>query len=474
MGCFDSILRHHTHNGPCVPIKIIATLEIKSDFLHNTRMVLTRGKQSFLLLTLISIVLTTVSIQDSRAVQRTILQITKIVLNSDSIQIEYKIQSPCLIGKPTLELLDKDNYLMTKLNPPKSVDTPLTALLTQDSDEKCSNKTVLNTPATITFPNELSVKNVVAFSFPVSKNGEANSNLISTTSMELRFIGITQSDSASSAREPEFQLEEFWYLPGKEPIRRVLGNKNINAILGTTKDGVIVKTFSKSNKVLTWLVTTKKWELLSDKTIYIEPGTLSKNKKWLIGRKVADGLSTRMYAQNLATGSTSIIFDVAKNGGGYVCGGMADENQVFGYFSHIAPTKTILYRIDLASRKVKALGTVKSGFCVSDVLADGRVLGLARDSQGVTNWAVLANQVTPDTASSLRTPALKGAGDGASYSFANESHIVIEDTYSASFFVTSFLKKELWEGPIKFPSYVQYLNPIPSSWQTISQRALQP
>ena len=181
-----------------------------------------------------------------------------------------------------------------------------------------------------------------------------------------------------------------------------------------------------------------------------------------------------MYAQNLATGSTSIIFDVAKNGGGYVCGGMADENQVFGYFSHIAPTKTILYRIDLASRKVKALGTVKSGFCVSDVLADGRVLGLARDSQGVTNWAVLANQVTPDTASSLRTPALKGAGDGASYSFANESHIVIEDTYSASFFVTSFLKKELWEGPIKFPSYVQYLNPIPSTWQAISQRALQP
>ena len=155
------------------------------------------------------------------------------------------------------------------MNPPKNFDAPLTALLTQDSDEKCANKTALNTPATITFPNELSVKNLVPFSFPVSKTGEGKGNLISTTSMELRFIGITQSDTAPSDRDIEFQLEEFWYQPGKEPIRRVLGNKNINAILGTTKDGVIVKTFSKSNKVLTWLVTTKKWELLSDKIIYI-------------------------------------------------------------------------------------------------------------------------------------------------------------------------------------------------------------
>ena len=437
-------------------------------------MSLTRGKQAALVLTLISSFLATASIQSVEADQRTILQITKILVNPDTIQIDYKIENPCLIGKPTLELLDKDNFLMTKLNPPKSFDTPLTALLTQDSDEKCANKTALNTPATITFPNELSVKNVVPFSFPVSKTGEGNGNLISTASMELRFIGITQSDTAPSDRDIEFQLEEFWYQPGKEPIRRVLGNKNINAILGTTKDGVIVKTFSKSNKVLTWLVTTKKWELLSDKIIYIEPGTLSKNKKWLIGRKVADGLSTRIYAQNLATGSTSIIFDVAKNGGGYVCGGMADENQMFGYFSHIASTKTSLYRIDLASRKVKAIGKVRSGFCVSDVTADGRILGLARDSQGVTNWAVLANQVNPDTATSLRTPALKGAGDGASYSFATASHILIEDVYTSSFYVTSLLKTELWEGPIKFPSNVQYLNPIPSTWQTISQRALQP
>lgn len=25
MGCFDSILRHHTHNGPCVPMRLIVT-----------------------------------------------------------------------------------------------------------------------------------------------------------------------------------------------------------------------------------------------------------------------------------------------------------------------------------------------------------------------------------------------------------------------------------------------------------------
>lgn len=412
--------------------------------------------------------------QNIIAAERIILQITDILLTSDSIRIDYAIQNSCLIGKPNLELLDKDNYVMTKANPPKSFDTPLTALLTQEYEENCANKVVSLTSSTITFPNIFSVKNVTPFRFLTSNTKEDNSSLIFTTSIEIRFIGITQKDSPTSEGFPDFNLEEYWYQPGKEPIRKVLGSKNINTILGTTKDGVIVKTFSKPSKVLTWLVTTKKWELLSNKVIYIEPGTLSKNKKWLIGRKVADGPSTRIYAQNLNTGSITILFDVAKNGGGFVCGVMADENQESGYFSHIAPTKTSLYRIDLASRKVKALGKVKSGFCISDVMADGRVLGLARDSEGVTNWAVLANSGTPGDATSLRTPPLKGAGDGASYSFATRSHILIEDLYTSSFFLTSLLKTELWEGPVKLPSDVQFMNPIPSTWQTISQRAIQP
>jgi hypothetical protein len=412
-------------------------------------------------------------IQKAKAEIEGPLRITNIVVTASTIRIDYR-DSLCPIGKPSLLLTNSDNMLITKTNPPESADTPLMATLIQKVASKCSVKVKKSYAATISFPNEFSVTTVTPRILGVS-NREVDDVSKSTSSQELRFVGITQINSSFSLsyNETKFQLEEFWYQPGKELVRKVLGSKNINAILGTTRDGVIVKTYSKSDKILTWLVTTKKWELLSNKTIYIEPGTLSKNKEWLIGRKVADGPSTRIYAQNLATGSISILFDVANNGGGFVCGGMADDDQKFGYFSHIVGVKAKLYRIDLNTRKVTALGGVYPGFCVSDVAEDGQIVGVALNSKNEINHVVLANRKIPDNALSRQTPSFKSIGQGSSYAYATDSYILIQDQFTSSLYISSLLKLEPWEGPLKLPTYVQFINPLPTSWQETSERATQ-
>ena len=419
------------------------------------------------------------SINDANAEIQGPLRITKILVTPSTIQIDY-IDAACPIGKPNLILTTKDNQLITKTNPPQSVDTPLTATLNQTIASRCSVKVKKSYAATISFPNELSVTNVTPRSLIVPDEALIDGEKL-TSSQELRFIGITQIDSdfSLSYGEPKFALEEFWYQPGMEPVRKVLGSKNINAILGTTKDGVIVKTFSKSNSgIRTWLVTTKKWELLSDKVIYIEPGTLSKNKEWLIGRKVADAPSTRIYAQNLKTGSVSILFDVTRNGGGFVCGGVADDKQKYGYFSHIVGSKAIVYRIDLTSRKVIALGGVFPGFCVSDVMEDGRIVGVALNAKGKINHVVLADPVIPDNASSKKTPSfeLDARSAGSSFAYATSSYILIQDPSASNIYISSLSQMQslVWEGPVKLPAQVQFINPLPSTWQESSERAAQP
>jgi hypothetical protein len=400
------------------------------------------------------------------------------LVTPSTIRIDY-IDALCPIGEPTLILTTKDNLLVTKTNPPQSVEEPLTAVLNQRIASRCSIKVKKSYAATISFPNELSVTNVTPRSLKVPDEGLIDGEK-STSSQELRFVGITQmeSDRGLSYGEPKFALEEFWYQPGMEPVRKVLGSKNINAILGTTKDGVIVKTFSKPDKVLTWLVTTKKWELLSNKIIYIEPGTLSKNKEWLIGRKVADSPSTRIYAQNLKTGSVSILFDVTKNGGGFVCGGVADDKQKFGYFSHIVGSKATVYRIDLTSRKVIALGGAFPGFCVSDVMEDGRIVGVALNSKGKINNVLLADPVIPDNASSKKTPSFEidVRSAGSSFAYATSSYILIQDPFSSNIYISTLPQSPspLWEGPVKLPAQVQFINPLPSAWQESSERADQP
>lgn len=418
-------------------------------------------------------------IQSAKAEIQGLLKITKILVTPSTIRIDY-IDAACPIGKPTLILTTKDNLLVTKTNPPQNLDEPLTAVLNQRVASRCSIKVKKSYAATISFPNELSATDVTPRSLRVPDEVVIDGEKL-TSPQELRFIGITQieSDLGLSYGEPKFVLEEFWYQPGIEPVRKVLGSKNINAILGTTKDGVIVKTFSKSNRgIRTWLVTTKKWELLSKKIIYIEPGTLSKNKEWLIGRKVADGPSTRIYAQNLKTGSVSILFDVTKNGGGFVCGGVADDKQNYGYFSHIVGSKATVYRIDLTTRKVIALGGAFPGFCVSDVMEDGRIVGVALNSKGKVNHLVLADPVIPGNASSKKTPSVEifPSSAGSSFAYGTSSYVLIQDPFSSNLYISSLsqMQSPVWEGPVKLPAQVQFINPLPSTWQESSERADQP
>ena len=427
----------------------------------------------------LSLSLLTPSLQSAHASSKTILRILSLELTPTTIKVVYDQELGCPIGEPQLQLLNNENVVISKSYPPQSLDSPLTAMLLIDFEKDCTRKTG-NRTATITFPNELSVSNVTPFRFSFLADPENESVSVTTSTRELRFLAVTQEQrsfeefTSSENRESLFKLEEFWFQPGKEPIRAVLGNKNINTILGTTKEGIVVKTFNRSDQILTWLVTTKKWELLSKKVIYIEPGTLSKDKKWLIGRKVADGPSTRFYAQNLATGAISILFDVTKNGGGYICGGMADEQQKYIYFSHIAKSKTTVYRVDTSNRKIKSIGQAMKGFCVSDVMEDGRVVGLVRDAQSKAVNVVFANATNPDSALSLKTPSFLAGGDGNSHLYSDKSLIVLHDNFKSSLYLANYMTPELWEGPIKLSSNLQFVNPIPTSWRNTTQRPVQP
>lgn len=409
----------------------------------------------------------------ANAAPSTILEILNLQVTPTTITLTYTLEPGCPIGEPQLQLLNNQNFVISKSYPPQTPDIPLTAMLLLDFEKNCTRKLTERT-ATITFPNELSVTNVTPFRFSFLQKPEIESAPVTTSTREVRFVAVTQDENFTPGEVPQFKLEEFWFQPGKEPIRTVLGSKNINTILGTTKEGVIVKTFNRSNQINTWLVTTKKWELLSNKVIYIEPGTISKDKKWLVGRKVADGPSTRFYAQNLATGAVSILFDVTKNGGGYICGGMADETQKFAYFSHVAKSKTTVYRVDLDTRKIKRLGGAMQGFCVSDVMEDGRIVGIVRDAKSIAKHVVLADSTHPDTARSLATPSFSTAGDVNSQVFAVNSLVILQDLIGAKLYLADFNKLELWEGPIKVSTFMQFLNPIPTSWSKTTQRAIQP
>ncbi len=130
-----------------------------------------------------------------------LLQITDLKVTADLINIDYQIDNSCLIGEPSLEILNKSNFVVTKLNPPESLDEPLIALLTQEADEKCVAKEPKITLAKISFPNELSLTNLTAFKFATSINDEGDAQTKKTASVELRFIGITSSGSAPSALE---------------------------------------------------------------------------------------------------------------------------------------------------------------------------------------------------------------------------------------------------------------------------------
>ena len=140
------------------------------------------------------------------------------------------------------------------------------------------------------------------------------------------------------------------------------------------------------------MITTKKWQLLSNRVIYIEPGVLTPDNRFLIGRKNSDGPSTKILSQDLKTGSSTTLFDTNKNDKGFVCGAYSEPTGKFAYFSHISPKKTNVYRIDLKTRKTKLLGETKSGFCISSVTPSGRLAGIVRDKNNYVKGVLFANE----------------------------------------------------------------------------------
>ena len=406
--------------------------------------------------------------------------ITKITVTENEITATYQLPAGCRIGSEQLVILDSKNVSITnKYNP--TAGEALTAVILSEVEEGCANPEA-GVPKTKTFTNPTGYQNIVAqnlASTPGTNQPDARST---QTKRNLRFVAMVQSGTGSNP----FTLEELNYVADQPVKRTVLGKKGINAILGQTADGLIVKTISGIN-VRTWLVTTNEWKLLSNKVIYIEPGVLTPNNRFLVGRKVADAPSTKIVSQDLKIGSLTTLFDTSKKGEGFVCGAYSDPSGNFAYFSHISPKKTNVYRIDLKTMKIKLLGHAMPGFCISSVTPNGHLAGIVRDKNYNVIGALVANEKNPDNARYLSTRLPSGGFNLRIGSDAGPYTLVTKDLFAivsegASDLYLMGLPDELgapptdfgWEGPVAAPTFLQFMRLLPSSWEKTEARASQP
>lgn len=411
--------------------------------------------------------------------------IQQITVSDSTITISYLQPLGCAVGKPELILIDKNNVQINSGNIPLNKGDEVRVFISIPTDASCKTPTP-STPQIISAPNQFGLTNIKPFLVANPGNSEPSSQpatqLSKTSTEAIRFLAITQNDQ-SKGESDRFQLEELNYQPGQPVIRTVLGNRGINTILGTTKDGAIVKTFEEKPKTGTgiklWLVTTKSWKLLSTKIIYIEPGVLSADQKWLIGRQVADGPSTKIFSQNLATGKIDVLFN-ANSLGGYVCGAYADKENRFAYFSHVGTKRTYVYQIDLKTRMMKKQGPTIQGFCLSGTTDDNRLTGLVRNQKGEALYAIVAETKIPDNFSShnIQFPVrdalvLNTAGEDSSHFFLFNSLYVIQDLMKQAIYISKWHVPN-WDGPIDTGGFIQFINPLPASWLTSDARPTQP
>lgn len=433
--------------------------------------------------------ITFVSTSDNAVASSDVLvSITKVLVTSQSIDIEYITPFGCIQGKPSIVLLDSANRAISDGFPPVTKDQEIRILLTVPTDIKCSNPSS-QTKASVSFPNRFELRNLIPISQGENLDQRYNKSIFKEYfNSEIRFVGVTQSGTRVPGANPqsnlrnEFLLEEFTLIPNEKVQRRVLGDKFINAILGVTDEGLIVKTFTNNNQspVELWLVTTDKWRLISNKVIYIEPGVLSRDKKWLIGRQVSDSFSRRVFSQNLETGSITTIFDASSKGGGFICGAYADKANKFAYFTQVTQETSHVYRINLSSRKVIAQGRTEKGFCISGVMNDGRLVGFIGPRGGEAKRVLL---IDPNKTKKTVDLALKlESGDDVKFLTGNEgsSHIltygslVLLKNANISYLYLSSEERDYWQGPVLVDDFIQYFNPLPKSWIGTSKRAPQP
>jgi hypothetical protein len=405
-----------------------------------------------------------------------IVRISKLIATESEIVATYQIPSGCLLESETLLIRNSRDYSITE----KYYAAPgevLNALVIGTIDRECANP-AMAAIKTRTFPNLTGYKNIIAFQL-----GAIWLEAATQTQRSIRFVAVIRN---GKGYPNEYNIEELNFVAGQPLKRTVLADQGITAILGQNAEGLIVTTY-RSNAGYTWLVTTKKWQLLSNKVIYIEPGVLTPDNRFLIGRKNSDGPSSKILSQDLKTGSLTTLFETNKHGKGFVCGAYSEPTGKFAYFSHISTKNTNVYRIDLKTRKTKLLGSAKSGFCISSVTPSGRLAGIVRDEKNYVKGVLIANEKNPAIARYISTADSPiDVSQTRIFYDAMPSTLVTDDLFAlldpASGLFLFDLSDEIggdlpdaaWEGPIAKPSSTQFIRLLPYSWQKTEDRAPQP
>lgn len=159
----------------------------------------------------------------------------------------------------------------------------------------------------------------------------------------------------------------------------VAKNKD-NTLIATGRNGFVTQVFAEDAKgfsIRAYLNVSDKYTKIGLTTIYPEPGTLDNKNQYIYGRKVRDGVNSKQIVrQSVKTGALSYHFDVTNKGGGSVCGIATDNRYKLAFFTHLLPTKTILYSFDLNNGKYKKVQELAPGFCIDTVIDSKRFAGV--------------------------------------------------------------------------------------------------
>jgi len=404
--------------------------------------------------------------------------ISKLTATESEIVATYQIPSGCLLESETLLIRNSKNFSITEkyYTEPGEV---LNVLVTGKIDRECANPAMADSK-TRTFPNLTGYINIIAFQL---RSGSVQLEAVTQTQRSIRFVAVIKN---GKGYPNEYNIEELNFDAGQPLKRTVLADQGITAILGQNAEGLIVTTY-RSNAGYTWLVTAKKWQLLSNKVIYIEPGVLTPDNRFLIGRKNSDGSASKILSQDLKTGSLTTLFDTNKNGKGFVCGAYSEPTGKFAYFSHISSKKSYVYRIDLKTRKTKLLGEAKSGFCISSVTPSGRLAGIVRDQNNYVKGVLIANEKNPAIARYISTAdspidvsRTRIFYDAMPSTLVTDQLFALLDPVSGLYLfdlsdeIGGALPDAVWEGPIATPSNTQFIRLLPYTWQKTEDRAPQP
>lgn len=161
----------------------------------------------------------------------------------------------------------------------------------------------------------------------------------------------------------------------------VAKNKD-NTLIAAGKNGFVTHYFNedKGFSIKGYLNVNGEYTKVGLTKNYVEPGTLDNKNQYIYGRKVRDAVnSTKIVRQSVKTGALADHFDATKNGGGSVCGIATDNKYKLAYFTHLLPSKTILYSFDLNNGKYKKVQELAAGFCIDTVVDSKRFVGVKID-----------------------------------------------------------------------------------------------